>query len=428
MSLRAVSISVLLLGLGSPLAVHSAMAASLPAIKASASNAVPACTTPDALMAFLRARNSDVDARFGEIAATYKRVGEELKLRWDIAFFQMMVETANLSFKRDGRIGDVLPAQNNFAGLGAPGRGEPGEAFASMERGVKAHLQHVLMYSGERIDAPVAERTRKVQEWGVLTAWHKSLKREVSFTDLTQKWSPNDQSYAATIGAITDKFKADVCDKPALKSATVSADVVAPSAVTAAAVGPAAATVASATPAVAAAGIANPNRQGGVSVDSSIAAMTSRPGSAGVELARQATERAKADGDGGRSALGARPAAKPAQPGPDQSLIDRPEAKMPGSNAKTVATVAVVMPQSPAPAAKAQCRVFTASYGGSKSVIIRQTADQYANYTVLDVNDDEEAREVSAFIDAYARNGLKIGEFRNQPEALQEAFKLCPEG
>ena len=403
MSLRAVSISVLLLGLGSPLAVHSAMAASLPAIKASASNAVPACTTPDALMAFLRARNSDVDARFGEIAATYKRVGEELKLRWDIAFFQMMVETANLSFKRDGRIGDVLPAQNNFAGLGAPGRGEPGEAFASMERGVKAHLQHVLMYSGERIDAPVAERTRKVQEWGVLTAWHKSLKREVSFTDLTQKWSPNDQSYAATIGAITDKFKADVCDKPA-------------------------ATVASATPAVAAAGIANPNRQGGVSVDSSIAAMTSRPGSAGVELARQATERAKADGDGGRSALGARPAAKPAQPGPDQSLIDRPEAKMPGSNAKMVATVAVVMPQSPAPAAKAQCRVFTASYGGSKSVIIRQTADQYANYTVLDVNDDEEAREVSAFIDAYARNGLKIGEFRNQPEALEEAFKLCPEG
>jgi hypothetical protein len=47
---------------------------------------------------------------------------------------------------------------------------------------------------------------------------------------------------------------------------------------------------------------------------------------------------------------------------------------------------------------------------------------------VLDVNDEREAREVSTFIDAYAREGRKIAEFGNQPEALEQAFKLCPEG
>ena len=64
------------------------------------------------------------------------------------AFFQMLYETGNLGFG-----GDVRPAQNNFAGLGATGRGERGESFPTISAGVKAHLQHLLMYAGDVIEA-----------------------------------------------------------------------------------------------------------------------------------------------------------------------------------------------------------------------------------------------------------------------------------
>ena len=140
-----------------------ASAANLPQVELSASNKVPVCTTPGRLMAFLESRNPNLDARFATIAADYMRLGEKYNIRWDIAFFQMMLETGNLKFG-----GDVASTQNNFAGLGATGKHVPGESFPDIETGVKAHLQHLLLYAGEHLDNPVAERTRKVQEWGVL--------------------------------------------------------------------------------------------------------------------------------------------------------------------------------------------------------------------------------------------------------------------
>ena len=95
-----------------------------------------------------------MNERFSTIAADYMRIGDELKIRWDIAFFQMMLETGNLTFK-----GDVQANQNNFAGLGATGKHVPGESFPDVATGVKAHLQHLLLYAGEHLDNPVAERT-----------------------------------------------------------------------------------------------------------------------------------------------------------------------------------------------------------------------------------------------------------------------------
>ncbi len=72
--------------------------------------------------------------------------------------------------------------------------------------------------------------------------------------------------------------------------------------------------------------------------------------------------------------------------------------------------------------------MFTASYGGQKSLIIRAQSDQYTNYTVLDVNEGSEGREIDAYIAAYAKGGQKVGEFSNQLQALDKAFELCPEG
>jgi hypothetical protein len=80
------------------------------------------------------------------------------------------------------------------------------------------------------------------------------------------------------------------------------------------------------------------------------------------------------------------------------------------------------------PAANQKCRVWTASYGGQKSIIIRSVVDQVVNFTVLDVNAGAETREAEAFIAAYARNGKITGEYASQAQALDKAFELCPEG
>jgi hypothetical protein len=60
----------------------------------------------------------------------------------DIAFCQMVHETNYLRFGDD-----VQAGQNNFCGLGATGRGEPGLSFPSVEIGVRAHIQHLKAYA-----------------------------------------------------------------------------------------------------------------------------------------------------------------------------------------------------------------------------------------------------------------------------------------
>ena len=87
----------------------------------------------------------------------------------------MIIETGSLTYRNGNRSGDVKPAQNNFAGLGATGGGETGESFKDIATGVRGHIEHLLLYAGQRVDNPVAERTRKVQEWNVLTPWQAKL-------------------------------------------------------------------------------------------------------------------------------------------------------------------------------------------------------------------------------------------------------------
>ncbi len=75
------------------------------------------------------------------LAELYVGYAAEAGLRADILWAQMIHETG---FGRYG--GDVEPAQNNYAGIGATGGGEPGCSFASAEAGVKAHIAHMVAY------------------------------------------------------------------------------------------------------------------------------------------------------------------------------------------------------------------------------------------------------------------------------------------
>ena len=97
---------------------------------------------------------------------------------------------------------------------------------------------------------------------------------------------------------------------------------------------------------------------------------------------------------------------------------------------RTAAAVTAIKPPlpPPSPAAGQKCRVWTASYGGQRALIIRSIVDKVVNYTVLDVNEGAEKREADAFIAAYAKDGAVAGEFASQTQALDKAFELCPEG
>ncbi|MGD9785714.1 MAG: glucosaminidase domain-containing protein [Hyphomicrobiaceae bacterium] len=391
------------------------MAAELPVLKTSSDNTVPACATPGRLMAFVQSRNGRLSDNFDSVATEYMRHGESLGVRWDYAFFQMLVETGNLSYR-----GDVRATQNNFAGLGATGGGVRGESFKNVSDGVKAHLQHILMYAGETIEDPVAERTRNVQAWGVLTKWQKSLKGPMTFTQLTRKWSPSDRGYARDIASVANAFYSDLCKRTDPRPELVAE-----------ARGNRGVTV-DKTAAIAATDTDGKIKAGkSVSklaiADTRAASGPQRNGLTGGEIAMAdpsapATPPAAYTILNGRDVGGADATTPTGPTGADGGGTDAPITTADAGRAAAAAMTATA-PAKPAGA----CRVWQASYGGQKAVIIQAIDKGQTNYTVLDVNEGREGREVAAYISAYAKGGTQLEEFANTGTALSKAFELCPE-
>ncbi len=98
----------------------------------------------------------------------------------DVAFAQMCHETGALKFGND-----VKPEQNNFAGIGAVGNGNPGHSFPSRQIGVRAHIQHLKAYaSTEPLRRPkVDPRFDLVKPRG----------RVHTVNDLTGRWATDPQ-------------------------------------------------------------------------------------------------------------------------------------------------------------------------------------------------------------------------------------------
>ena len=145
----------------------------------------------------LRTRNSNLDPRLRDIARHYQVHGEKWRVRWDYAFYQMAVETNFLTYRAPGgRMGDVNPKSNNFAGIGTTGGGVPGDTFPDVSTGVLAQIQHLVVYSGQRLDNPTAPRTRlKMDE--ILTK-SEGLGLAVTFQDLSGRWAA-DRAYGRSI-------------------------------------------------------------------------------------------------------------------------------------------------------------------------------------------------------------------------------------
>ena len=72
----------------------------------------------------------------------YVQDAQRYGIKPEVAFAQMVHETNFLKFT-----GDVKVGQFNFAGLGATGGGNPGNSFATVQEGIRAHIQHLYCYA-----------------------------------------------------------------------------------------------------------------------------------------------------------------------------------------------------------------------------------------------------------------------------------------
>lgn len=357
MTVGGIGVLVAVAGLLAMAMPAGADAQSLPEIRTSAKNRVPACVTPARLTRFLEDGNPRLPSRLRTIAVHYKFHGERLRVRWDYAFFQMIIETSYLKFKNNAGKGDVDPRQNNFAGIGTTGGGVPGNSFPDVTTGVLAQMQHLVAYSGETVANPVARRTGEKQD--EIAARSRRLNRAVTFRDLAGRWAA-DRSYGRSIAFIADLYTRKYCSGRFIAEAPAE-DV----------------------PPVTSARDRDRDRDRGHAVVL-----------ADNALAEPALDVARLSLDAAAAATG-------------------PPAGLAGP---------------PAPAIRPRgCRVFTASYGGEKNILIRRFVGEETQYTALQVLEGREAGLAQSFIRKHARGGQALAEFPNRSTALARAFAFCPD-
>ena len=92
---------------------------------------------------FFLSHNPKADkAKVRRLAGYYVTEGRFEGINSDVAFVQMCLETGYLQFG-----GLVKPYFNNYCGLGAMNKQNPGEKFPSEAIGVRAHIQHLHAFA-----------------------------------------------------------------------------------------------------------------------------------------------------------------------------------------------------------------------------------------------------------------------------------------
>ena len=396
--------------------VSPALAApSSPEIRTSAANPVPSCVSPERLMSFLKARNGRLDPRFNDIAKHYKTFGDAWHVRWDYAFYQMAIETNFLTYRAPGgRMGDVDPKQNNFAGIGTTGGGVPGDGFPDVKTGVHAQIQHLVAYSGERLAAPIAPRTQLKQDDIIIESLN--LGRPVRFGDLAHRWAV-DRNYDKSIEWVADLYRKSYCTGRQAAVREAPAPIATPAAQApqlAAAPKPAARPN---NPAVRTIWVRSPQGK-------PLPAASAAPAQPAAQIKPQSRLTAQAQllptaSAAGSAPAGSEPAIAPAPAPASAGTAQPPAASRPAFDpAKT--------PPSGLGAAGLACSIGTASYGGRKTVLIKAPDGEKVRYTALTVLDGFEGSMTANYIAARAPGGASVGEFADRASALDKAKSLCP--
>lgn len=130
-----------------------------------------------------------------ELVAYYYEEGSRVGIRPDIAFAQALKETGYFRYG-----GTVVPAQNNYCGLGTTSATVRGAYFATPRLGVKAHIQHLLAYAStekpdDNIVDPRYDLVRNSYGEKTLNRWQ----------DLNGRWAVPGVGYGQSI--LNDYYK-----------------------------------------------------------------------------------------------------------------------------------------------------------------------------------------------------------------------------
>ena len=161
----------------------------------------PAEATEEQMIRYILEQNPNpqLNCTVEELVGYYYQEGGSEGVRPDVALCQAIKETGCFAYG-----GDVVPAQNNYCGLGATGHGQPGAYFATPQRGVRAHIQHLLCYAPTRLPRqaildPRYEvlRIKYPKFYGAIPYW----------TGLNGKWAVPGKHYGQDIIAMWQKAK-----------------------------------------------------------------------------------------------------------------------------------------------------------------------------------------------------------------------------
>jgi flagellum-specific peptidoglycan hydrolase FlgJ len=95
------------------------------------------------IIVFLTKNNPNLEKDYVEkIAKLYYTESKQESINTAIAVAQMALETGFLRFD-----GTVKKSQNNFAGIGCIRTNHQGHSFATIEEGIRAHIQHLRGYA-----------------------------------------------------------------------------------------------------------------------------------------------------------------------------------------------------------------------------------------------------------------------------------------
>lgn len=111
-------------------------------------------------------------------------------IRPDLAIAQAILETDCFRYG-----GDVVPEQNNYAGIGTTGGGVKGAFFPSPRIGVRAQIQHLLGYATARLPAETIVDPR----YQLLKGLPEKFGRCPNWEDLNGKWAVPGEGYAQNI-------------------------------------------------------------------------------------------------------------------------------------------------------------------------------------------------------------------------------------
>lgn len=153
----------------------------------------PAYATQAQMVDFIKRNNPHpkLNCSVEELVGYYYEEAGREGLRPDIVLCQAIKETGFFGYG-----GDVIPEQNNYCGLGTTGGGVKGAFFETPQLGVRAHVQHLLVY--DRTEPPVTDIVDPRYE--LVIEVHPEIYGQIhNWTELNGRWAVPGKNYGQEI-------------------------------------------------------------------------------------------------------------------------------------------------------------------------------------------------------------------------------------